>query len=768
MDTLPHAAQALRTPRGRAMGAGVAAGAPATGPAGPRLPRAGLGWAVAAQREAGDRDAAPAWRALQAGAEMLGRLAARLWPTAGAAAHGRSRVRAGFGAALWRELERARAELAAVAAVGGPAGTGHADRPEVADRAPSQPGQAQLAELRHALARQGLAPRPLARALALAAEAARQHCALAPLDTQLLAAATLLRGDFAEMATGEGKTLAMGLAAAVAGLAGTPVHLLTANDYLAERDEALLRPLFRALGLRSACITSATPGPERALRYRSDVVVSTAREIGFDLLRDHLQQRGERDPRRLRAFALGGAAAGTPGRPRAAGAEPTVPGLWLALLDEADSLLLDEATVPLLLAQPGEPPDLPLLQEAWALAQTLQAARDFELPPGTRRAELTAEGLQRVAARAAAAEAEAAEHTADAAEAAKAAEPGPPPGAGRRSLHRWADAVQAALVARHRLLRDRDYVVASRQGQPAVVLLDEPTGRAAEGRRWQGELTSLVQIKEGLVPDAGPQTVAQMGYPRLFGRYQRLAGLSGTLQDAAGQLRLLYGARVRCIPRDQPSRLRWLGTALLVDDEAHAAAVVAAVRREHGRGRPVLVGTDSVAAAAEASRRLAAAGLPHQRLDAVQDAAEADCIARAGRAGCITVATNIAGRGTDIRLDDAARAAGGLHVIVTQLHRARRTRRQLVGRAARHGDPGSAEALLSLGDRRLAEACPAPLLRAAALVAGRRPAVPRAIALPLLALAQRRHEAADALLRWQLARGEPRRDEWLGFAGPAE
>ncbi len=587
-----------------------------------------------------------------------------------------------------------------------------------------------LARTRHALRREGLVPQALGAALALAADALGRRCGKVPYPSQLLAATLLLQGRFAEMATGEGKTLAMGLACAVAALAGAPVHLLTANDYLARRDRELLLPLYEELGLTSACIIAATPQAERAALYRCDVVHSTAREIGFDYLRDHVQHAGERDPRRLRALALGSAdPAGT-----GAAAQPLLPGLCFALLDEADSLLLDEATTPLLLGVQGAAPDARIYYGVWRLARLLVPQQDYLLWPAQRRAELTPAGLARVAA-------------------AKA----------RCGTQVLADLAHAALAARHLYERNRDYIV----GAQGVMLIDEPTGRVAEGRRWQGPLHAMVQIKEGLAPEAGPVTAAQITYPRLFGRYLWLAGLSGTLADSAAQLHALYGVRVSRVPLAHPDRRRWQGERLFVSGAQRWQAVLGAVQREAALGRPVLVGTESVAASAELCALLACAGIAHQRLDAQQDADEAARIARAGVAGCITVATNIAGRGTDIQLDAAARAAGGLHVVVTHKHRSRRIERQLVGRCARQGDPGSAEALLALDDPLIAATWPRPV-RAAAAVLVWHGVVPRWLAWPLTALAQRAQEATDAARRWQLASSERALDEALGYAGAGE
>jgi preprotein translocase subunit SecA len=572
------------------------------------------------------------------------------------------------------------------------------------------------------------AARPLrVQALALAAQALQRHGAPPPYPTQWLAAWWLLHDQLLEMATGEGKTLAAALAACAAALLGERVHLLTANDYLAGRDHQALADAAALLGLRSACITAATALPERAALYRADLVVSTAREVAFDHLRDQLRAR-QRDP-----LAQPGAAAGLAGHavhderrlraaaidlPRGATAAlaPTLPPLGLALVDEADHVLLDEAVVPLLLALPGQQADEAALQAALALVATLAPGADLRLDAATRSAHLTDRGAER-AARAC------------------------PPGHGGRA---WAELVEQAAVATWLLQPGRDYLVHGSR----LVLIDEATGRLAEGRQWSGPLHALVQLREGLAPDAATATAARTTYTGFFPRYAHLSGMSGTLAEARQELRLLYGRPLLRVPRAHPDALRWLGCRLLPDEAALHAAVLQAVQPPLRAGRPVLVAAASVAQARALAATLAAAGLAPQLLDASQTAQEADCVARAGGAGVLTVATQMAGRGTDIRLSDAARRAGGLHVVLAALQRSPRLQRQIVGRAGRQGDPGSAQALLSATDPLLRQALPAPCRR-----------LPASIVLPwaLRRLAARDHHRrrnlrlADAQQRLALA-----------------
>ncbi|MCC7101061.1 MAG: hypothetical protein IT500_15880, partial [Rubrivivax sp.] len=324
--------------------------------------------------------------------------------------------------------------------------------------------------------------------------------------------------------------------------------------------------------------------------------------------------------------------------------------------------------------------------------------------------------------------------------------------------------VEAALAARWLYRRDRDYAVVDGRLQ----LIDETTGRIAEGRQWSGPLHAMIELKEGLQPSPPTVTAAQITYQRLFPRCLRLAGSSGSLLEARGELGALYAIAVQRVPLAQPDRRRWLGERVYVDAAARARAIVARVQAMQALGRPVLVGTDSVAASAALSACLQQAGIAHQLLNAVQDADEAGCIARAGQRGAVTVATNMAGRGTDIRLDAAAHAAGGLHVIAAMRNRSRRIDRQLVGRAARHGDPGSAERVLALDDALLQPILPAPLRRALARSAAADGRVPMLLARPLLALAQHRAEWTDRARRHELQRAERLAAQAWGFAGGTE
>lgn len=490
---------------------------------------------------------------------------------------------------------------------------------------------------------------------------------------QLLAARAMLDQCLVEMATGEGKTYAVALAAAAAALAGTPVHVVTANDYLARRDAEALEGMYRWLGLRCGFVGEAMAPDARRAAYGCPVTYCTARELGFDYLRDALVQPPaasalearlrQRDPR---------------------SPAPVLRGLCMAILDEADTLLVDEAGTPLVLTQPQEAAGtLEFLRGAWTLARELREGEHFRTSADRSRVLLTP--------------------------------------AGRAALARWpADSdplhghpvhreqvLGLALAARDLLLRDRDYVV--RDGRLALV--DAATGRASAGRAWSRGLHQLVELKEGLATTGRYEPATQITVQRFFARYLRLGGVSGTLREARGELRRVYGLDVVPVPTHLPRRVRDEGLRMHPDAAGLWPAVARRAEAIARQGRPVLVGTSTVEESLRVGALLEQAGVPHQTLHARDDAREAEVIEAAGEAGRITVATSMAGRGSDILLGPEAIAAGGLHVILCQLNASPRIDRQFLGRAGRQGQPGSVERWLAWDHPMLRRWIPAFLLR---------------------------------------------------------
>jgi preprotein translocase subunit SecA len=547
-----------------------------------------------------------------------------------------------------------------------------------------------------------------------------------PFDTQLIAGRIVLDNRLAEMATGEGKTLAVALAAATAALAGIPVHVITANDYLVTRDAEQLAPLYRALGLSAGAVTQPQDAAQRRVAYACDITYCTAKELVFDYLRDGLHRT--RDPLRWRLEQLAGESV----------EGPVLRGLCMAIIDEADSILIDEARVPLILSQAEDDGQRrEYLAQSLDLARAMRTGADFRLDETALCAELTDSGRERL------------EH--DAASL---------PPMWRNRLHRE-EAVSTALAALHLFRPDRHYLV--REGR--VQIIDETTGRVAPGRAWSRGLHQLIELKEGCVPSAEFRTAAQITYQRFFPRYLRLGGLSGTLREARAELLAVYRLSVRRVPLSKPCRRVVLPRRLFPDRASLWDAVAARVAMLHSAGRPVLVGTDSVADSEALARRLGEAGLPHAVLNARHDRDEADIVAQGGARGAITVATNMAGRGTDIPLADGVADLGGLHIICCQLNAARRIDRQLAGRAARQGDHGSVETWLSLDAPLLARALPrrlTPLLRPHSSK------VPGMLLKALAGLPQRQAERRHFLQRKRMFEHDQRMDRQLSFGGSHE
>lgn len=626
----------------------------------------------------------------------------------------------GLGALAWSARRAARDGRRFLAQVGVAAtGLDAADDAALAQR---------VTALRRAFALEGLAEPRVAQGFALVRELASRRLGLRPHDSQLLGAWAMLGGKLAEMDTGEGKTLAIALAAATAALAHRRTHVITVNDYLVERDARELAPLYATLGLRVAAVLPALRQPaERRAAWRADVVYCSNKSLVFDYLRDRVamgQRRGalQREVDRL-----------------AGGTAPLLAGLDFGIVDEADSVLVDECRTPLVLSRECPPMYEPeVFATALALARGLQVGDHYVVHGAEHRVELTAAGREALA--------------------------------GRAHAGFWAPArrreelVRQALAALLLYVRDEHYVL--RDG--AVQIVDPNTGRTMPDRSWELGLQQMIETKEGCRLTGAKETLARITYQRFFGRYQRLGATTGTAREVAGELWRVYGLRVFRVPRHRPSRNLALGIVVDADAARQQARLVERVRALHREQRPVLLATRTVAASEALSRALDAARLPHRVLNARNDAAEAAIVAEAGRAGRITVATNMAGRGTDIRLGGGVEALGGLHVIATECNESPRLDRQLFGRAGRQGDAGSHESLLSLDDALLCTHVPGALRRFAARLLDRRPRLGARLARALLRLAQRRAELRAARQR-RIALQEDRRiGDALAFSGSTE
>jgi preprotein translocase subunit SecA len=581
------------------------------------------------------------------------------------------------------------------------------------------------AELRMRLRRAGFRDLALAAAcFALVREAASRTIGQRHFAVQLVGGWAMLNGMLAEMDTGEGKTITATLTAATAAFAGRAVHVVTVNDYLAERDTETMGPVFRALGLSVGCVKQGMDPESRRAAYRCDVTYCSNKEIAFDYLRDRMLLGGKPRAIAMKMDALAGASAGQ---------RLLLRGLQFAIVDEADSVLVDEARTPLILStEARQSQEERLHEQALDLARQL-GEHDYAIRDAG--VEISATGIDRLDSLC---------------EALSGVWRGP---------RRREQLVRQALTALHVFQRDKHYLVRADK----VVIIDENTGRLMPDRSWEQGLHQLIEIKEGCEVTGRRETLARISYQRFFRRYVHLSGMTGTASEVASELWAVYRLRVARIPTNKPARRMREAGRIYGRTHLKWQAVVASIRRQRAAGRPVLIGTRSVAASEALARELDAAQIPYRLLNARQDREEAEIVARAGDPGCVTVATNMAGRGTDIKLATGVAEIGGLHVIATELNDSARIDRQLFGRCGRQGDPGSCEAILAIEEDLVASFLP---LAARRLRMVDKP--PRGLAQAVFRVAQWRAERAHSRMRRDLLDLDDYLGDVLAFSGAGE
>ncbi len=476
--------------------------------------------------------------------------------------------------------------------------------------------------------------------IALAATAASRVLQQQMYDVQIRGALALARGAVAEMQTGEGKTLAAVPAISWFAREHRGVHVMTVNDYLARRDAAWMGDVYRLLGLSVAYVQQGMTAAERRAAYAADITYATQNEIGFDYLRDRVAMRREEQVHRE---------------------------FHAAVIDEADSILIDEARVPLVIAG-GESGDRGLALVADGVVRDLESGRHYTTDAGGRNVALTDAGIHAV---------ESALACGNLFE-------------GRNlAIH---GAVEEALHAHALLHRDVDYIVKN----GVIEMVDEFKGRIAIDRRWPAGLHTAIEAKEGVSAKSQGMILGQITLQHLVALYPKVCGMTGTASTQSLEFRRVYWLCVETIPTNRPVIRVDLPDVVFPTRVEKEQAVAAEIRRVHATGQPVLVGTGSVADSERLSALLAE--VPHEVLNARHDEREAAIIARAGERGAVTVSTNMAGRGTDIRLGEGVVGLGGLYVIGTNKHESRRIDNQLRGRAGRQGDPGLSRFFVSLED----------------------------------------------------------------------
>jgi preprotein translocase subunit SecA len=571
-------------------------------------------------------------------------------------------------------------------------------------------------------------------AFALIREIAKRQIGMAHFESQLIGGWVMLKGMIAEMDTGEGKTLTATLPACTAAMAGIPVHVVTVNDYLVKRDAELMGPIYRALGLTCGTITEGMDFAQRRSAYACDITYCSNKQLTFDYLKDRivLGRKNTRLQLQLDHLFV---------QQHSIANRLLLRGLCFAIVDEADSVLIDESRTPLILSRENQSfHQLLVYQQALHIAGELQLNTDFMIHRRNRAIELTAEGkneIERISK---------------------------PLGGVWSAARRARELVTQALSAQHLFLKDIHYLV--RDGK--ILIIDEFTGRVMPDRSWERGLHQMIETKEDCAMSDQKETIARISYQLFFRRYLHLAGMTGTAREVRGELFSVYKIPAVRIPTHKPVKRKQLPSRYFGSANRKWSAIVARIVELYTEGRPILIGTRSVEASEHLGNLLMMQGLPHRILNARQDADEAGIVENAGLPKCITVATNMAGRGTDIKLAPGVNEMGGLHVILTECHEAGRIDRQLFGRCGRQGDEGSYERFLSLEDELIRKYGSRLFVFLAEKTEGINSSLFKVIADLNFRWAQARAEKHQAAIRFSLLKKDANLQQLLAFSGKSE
>ncbi|NDK10141.1 preprotein translocase subunit SecA [Candidatus Gracilibacteria bacterium] len=463
-----------------------------------------------------------------------------------------------------------------------------------------------------------------------------------PYDVQVIGGLAIHEGNVAEMKTGEGKTLVATFPAYLNALSGNAVHIVTVNDYLASRDAEEMGILYTALGLKVGVITHNQSRDQKKLNYASDIIYATNNELGFDYLRDNM------------ASEMGNKVM----NPR-----------FYAIIDEVDSILIDEARTPLIISQPDNEPTEKYLRFS-ALAKKLEKGVDYKIDEKQKASTLTEAGIKKVETMLGVENIYVSDRYND--------------------IHHIENALRASSV----YLKDKDYIIRNEE----VMIVDEHTGRVLPGRRYSDGLHQALEAKEGVKIQQESKTLASITFQNYFRTYWKLAGMTGTAKTEEEEFYKVYGLETLAIPTNKPIAREDKADLLFKNEKGKFEYVVNYIQELHKTGQPILVGTVSVDKSEYLSAELHKVGVPHKVLNAKQHESEAETVAAAGQRGAVTIATNMAGRGTDIKLGEGVIALGGLIILGTEKHETRRIDNQLRGRAGRQGDPGVTQFLISPND----------------------------------------------------------------------
>ncbi len=587
-----------------------------------------------------------------------------------------------------------------------------------------------IAELRSALISRGPQDALVAESFAITREVCRRQLGMKHHDVQIAGGFAMVKGKIAEMETGEGKTITALLPACLAALSGVPVHVITVNDFLVARDANELKPVYDFMGLTVGTVTEGIDIEERRKAYRADVTYCSNKQLAFDYLKDTLVLGQESRAMHLK---LEGLYSEMPRSERL-----TLRGLCFGIVDEADSVLIDEAKTPLVISRKGEAgAEAEIFRDAIRVARQLSADLHFRIEAQRSRLRLTESGEQEVV-----------ELTRDM----NGIWSGP-----KRSR----ELITQALSALHLYHEGVNYLVVD----DSVAIIDEYTGRVMADRSWEGGLHQMIEAKENCEISGRQETLARISYQRFFGRYLRLCGMTGTAKEISSELWSEYRLGVEKIRTHLPLKRSAQKDLCFARQADKWQVVLCNIITTKKTGRPVLVGTRTVEDSEKLSEILRKSGIDHRVLNARDDAQEAAVIAQAGQPARITVATNMAGRGTDIRLARGISELGGLHVLSTCFHESRRIDRQLFGRSGRQGDQGSHQTIVSLEDEIFIQYL-SPVIRR---MLGQLCSSGRCLPDWLLACArrfiQRRAEAHHARMRRDMMKLDENLNDMLAFSG---
>jgi preprotein translocase subunit SecA len=580
----------------------------------------------------------------------------------------------------------------------------------------------EIATYRSLAARRKLTGRDLLFATAIIREASFRSLKMSPYKVQIAAALSIQHNCIAEMATGEGKSLTAAIAAVLIGWQGKGCHLMTSNHYLAGRDAIEFEPFFTFCGLTVAAISEESQDQERRQAYLADVTYCTNKGVAADFLRDQLSMGPKQTSGRMLLNKINGKKDHT---------EPILRGLEYAIVDEADSVMIDDGVTPLLISsESGNKEDELMYCTARDLCQKMDSEHYKIIENAL--IELTKKGKSFI------------EH------------------ASANKSGVWAhkrrreELVIQALKAQHLFFNDKQYII----DEGKVIIVDQQTGRTMPDRSWRNGMHQAIEAKENLEISPAKDTCARISFQKFFRLYRSLGGMTGTASEAASEFYTYYNLPVVRIPTHKKCQRKFIGHSISINEEKKWQRITKTITQWHQKNRPILVGTASIKESELISQKLEAMEIPHQILNAKNHQEESQIIAQAGHSGKITVATSMAGRGTDIKLNQSSKENGGLLVITTQLYHSQRVDRQLQGRCSRQGDPGAVKCFYSLEDEILKQnfSLTRHLLAPFTFL-------PSFMLLPFFKMAQFLSSSKGRQQRKQVMKSDDWLDETLGFTG---